>query len=364
MAAAMLVASLPAMAMPTFNVNAAPTMTVNAVKFEGSYDNTQILYPDFENNAVKKTQESVDVASPLKLEKYYGMVSSATNVWDTNIMYYEQLDGTTVSGPVAGKELQAAVSGDKKDYEDSTGTVSKIATTSKGMIQITFDGSKLATYKSNLQKGTAAGSIKFYPFDLVDSSDNAIAAFEIQVGETLVSGKSTKIQHVATPDNTIQDAEIRIESNGNATLLAISENDRKVNMKDQDIEVSEVYVSGIAYPVRKFDDKALKKGTMKTIKAANIKNLGTGALRNCKKLRKVRMGSSKMRKIHSNAFYDCGKLKNIKINCKNLKSVGSKAFMKLKKNCQISIKAGKSKYNKVVKMIKKSGTDQVKFKRV
>jgi hypothetical protein len=380
MAAAMLVASMPAMALPTFTVDAASEgLTVTAVKFNGTYAKDNYKYV----KAPEKTGElptiaqdgTAEIASVLKLDAFYGMRSSATNTWDTNIVYLANANNewkTTerAGDPVAGKLLKAGTGtefGKEMDYVDSTGTVEKIITNNSGMVQITFKAAELATYKTNLQKGSTAQTIKFYPFNVFSVSGDtvtAVPAFEIQLGETLSSAKSTKIEHTSTPDGSIQDATVEVTKAGYVVLKSISDNDKKVNMKDKDIEVSEMEISGLVYPIRKFDDQVMKKGTMKTITAKNIKHLGTGALRNCKKLRKVRMGSSKMRKIHSNGFYDCGKLKNIKINAKNLKAVGKKAFKSLKKNCTISIKAKKAKYNAVVKMIKKSGVDKVKFKRV
>ncbi|MBR1627718.1 MAG: leucine-rich repeat protein [Lachnospiraceae bacterium] len=372
MAAAMLVASMPAMALPTFTVDAAGEasgISVAAVKFTGSYATNDGWYwgYDKEDGTYKTMQVgTADKATTLKVNAFYGMSSSASNVWDTNIALFAKYtpDSKTFDSAIAGKTLNASSADETKDYTDSTGTVEKITTNSAGVMQITFKAADLASYQNNLLKGATAQTIKFYPFNTVDTEGKNVATFEIQVGESLSTTKSTKVEHVSTPDAAIQDATVEITTAGYAVLKSVSDTDKKVNMKDKDIEVSEIEISGIIYPIRKFDDQVLKKGTMKTITAKEIKNLGTGALRNCKKLRKVRMGSAKMRKIHSNAFYDCGKLKNIKINCKNLKAVGSKAFKALKKNCTISIKAKKAKYNAVVKMIKKSGVDKVKFKRV
>jgi hypothetical protein len=380
MAAAMLVASMPAMALPTFTVDAASEgLTITAVKFNGTYAKDNYKYvkaPEKVGELSTIAQDgTAEIASVLKLNAYYGMKSSAANVWDTNIVYLANSENewkpTQRTGdPVAGKVLKAGTGteyGKAEDYVDSTGTVEKIVTNNAGMIQITFKAAELATYKNNLQKGSTAQTIKFYPFNVFSLSGDtttATPAFEIQVGETLSSAKNTKVEHVSTPDGSIQDATVEVTKSAYVVLKTVSDTDKKVNMKDKDIEVSEMEISGIIYPIRKFDDQVMKKGTMKTITAKNIKHLGTGALRNCKKLRKVRMGSSKMRKIHSNGFYDCGKLKNIKINAKNLKAVGKKAFKSLKKNCTISLKCKKAKYNAVVKMIKKSGVDKVKFKRV
>lgn len=387
--------SLPAMAMPTFNVeaatlpkNGADGQTVSAVKFIGTYAQNTFLYKAWDKNtndiSVKGTDGSPGSGAILKLNAFYGMSSSSTNVWDTKIQYQyiDDKEPATAGQPhdlfnadtkkegtkVTNKTLvngNGTKIDEVRDYVDNTGTVSKITTDSNGNVQITFDAGKLSTYKSNLQKGTTANTIKFYPFKVVSTDkETAVAAFEIQVGETLNTNKSTKITHVSTPDGSIQDGEVEISRSGNATLTKISDTDKKVNMKDKDVDVSVIEVSGIEYPLWKFDDQVMKKATMKTITAKNVKHLGSGCLRNCKKLRKVRMGSAKMRKIHSNAFYDCGKLKNIKVNCKNIKAIGKNAFNKLKKKCTIAIKAKQSKYKAVVKMIKRSGVGTVKFKRV
>jgi hypothetical protein len=248
------------------------------------------------------------------------------------------------------------------DYIDNADVVQKITTDNKGYVVITFNAAKLDTYKNNtILKGLEPKKIQIVVG--VDATGKNVT-LDIPVGEQFNSGSdNNKYTGAYSADGYVTSAKVTVDKAGNATLTEVAENDKKVTMLKQNIDLSEIIISGIHFPVEKLDDKVLKSAKMKQITAKNVKHLGNGCLRNCKKLRKARLGGAKMRKIHSNAFYDCEKLKNIKINVKNLKSVGSKAFMNIKKNCTISLKGPSSKYKKAVKMIKKSGTGQVKFKK-
>jgi hypothetical protein len=380
MVAAMLVASVPAMTMPTLSVNAyAPaSFTATYVKFEGSYD-TNKFFTAWEDESKEYTYGSNATTDTLKLNSSFGMLQAGTGVWDTHLVYYtDEIKGlTSVGTPTTKSTGQVLTAGSKSiskvtvgdtddlkkagDYYDNTGLVTKALINSKGELEITLKDADDAK-KKELAAGTN-NTIEFTPWAKQINDEKYAPVFTIQIGEVYTVNK-TSIENVSTPDGFITEATVTINKDQTATLVKVSDNNKKVTMKGQKIEISEVEVGGISYPVRKFEEQALKNAKMKRLTAKNVKNLETGCVRGCKKLTRVTMGSAKMRKIHSNAFLDCEKLKNIKINCKNLKAVGSKAFKGLKKNCVISIKAKKAKYNSVVKMIKKSGTDQVKFKRV
>lgn len=68
--------------------------------------------------------------------------------------------------------------------------------------------------------------------------------------------------------------------------------------------------------------------------------------------------------IGENAFKNASKLKTITIEG-NLKSVGKNAFSGINKKAVFKIKASKKNYDKIVKLIKKSGVPKtVKFKRI
>jgi hypothetical protein len=379
MAAAMLVASVPAMTMPTLTAEAAgQSVSTSYVKFNGTYQSGKVLTVVSDG---KGGYSSNADNSALILKTAQGMTMTGTGIWNTHLQYFNDgiEDGeyptafnSSPNSKLGARSLnQGSVSITKatsdnldqvKDYFDNTGVVKSAAIDSNGELIITLDNAKLTDAK---KKDLAAGNnntVEFTPWDK-EVGNELKPVFTIQIGE-VYTAKKTTVTGASTPDGYIQDASVILNEDFTATLVKVSDTDKKVNMKGQKIEVSTIEVGGIEYNIRKFEEQCLKNAKMKRLTAKQVKNIETGAVRGCKRLTRVTMGNTKIKKIHSNAFLDCEKLKNIKINCKNLKAVGSKAFKGLKKNCVISIKAKKGKYNQVVKMIKKSGTDQVKFKRV
>lgn len=169
---------------------------------------------------------------------------------------------------------------------------------------------------------------------------------------------------------------------------------------------------GVTYEVTKIADNALKGNTtVKTVTVGNnIKEIGVSAFQNAKKLTTVKLGTgvtsigknafsgctslkkvtssgskvttvaeaafkgdkaltsidlskSKVKTIGKNAFSGDKKLKTIKINGNNLTKVGKNAFKDVKKNATITVGTkNKTTYNKVVKLILKSGAKNVKYK--
>jgi hypothetical protein len=370
MAAVMLAASMPAMVMPTFTVEASGqnAKSITTVKFNGTYQNGKVL-SSFDSAATKYSNAD---NRNLIVKTAMGMEQTGVGVWNTHIQYFTD----SVTGATAPQNKAAAITlaagsvkigkedgvNKAKDYFDNTGVIKEAKLDSNGELILTIDQSKLTDAKLKEFAAGTNNTVEFYPFTYVQGTDLA-PVFTIQIGETFTA-KKTQLTGCSTPDNFIKDATVVLGADNTATLIKVSDNDKKVLMKGQKIEVSEIEVGGISYPIRKFEEQCLKSAKMKRLTAKNVKNLETGCVRGCKRLNRVTMGNTKIKKIHSNAFYDCEKLKNIKINAKNLKSVGSKAFYKLKNGCTISIKAGSNKkYKEVVKKIKKSKVGKVKFKK-
>ena len=146
--------------------------------------------------------------------------------------------------------------------------------------------------------------------------------------------------------------------------------------------------NGVEYKVTKIADGAFKGNTtvttvtigenvteigknaflgctsLKTLKidSNKITKIGESAFKGDKALKSVDLSKSKIKTIGKNAFSGCKKLSKIKINGDKVKTVGKNAFKNVKKNAKIIIKAkNKKTYNKVVKLIEKSGAKNVKI---
>lgn len=80
------------------------------------------------------------------------------------------------------------------------------------------------------------------------------------------------------------------------------------------------------------------------------------------KLKSVTIGRN-VTAIGSKAFYKCGRLKTVKFAGKSITKISSGAFQTCARGC--TFKIPKSKYKKVVKLLKKSGVPKgAKFKRI
>ncbi|SEM10560.1 Leucine rich repeat-containing protein [Butyrivibrio sp. ob235] len=81
-----------------------------------------------------------------------------------------------------------------------------------------------------------------------------------------------------------------------------------------------------------------------------------------KKVKKVTIPST-VTKINKNAFTNCGKLGKITINANSLNSIGKNAFKGIKSGAKITVICkDKETFNKIVKMMKKAGAKDAKYK--
>jgi hypothetical protein len=93
-----------------------------------------------------------------------------------------------------------------------------------------------------------------------------------------------------------------------------------------------------------------------------VTEVAEAACKNNKKVTTVTVGKN-VTKIGAKAFAGCSKLSVIKVDGDTLKTIEKDAFKGIKKNATIIITASsKKQYKKVVKMFKKSGIKNVKFK--
>ncbi|MBQ8085546.1 MAG: leucine-rich repeat domain-containing protein [Lachnospiraceae bacterium] len=101
-----------------------------------------------------------------------------------------------------------------------------------------------------------------------------------------------------------------------------------------------------------------------TASGSAITTIGEAAFKGDKALTSIDFSKSKVKTIGKNAFNGDKKLKTIKLNGNAITKVGKGAFKNIKKKATITVYAKNKKiYNKAVKLIKKSGVKNVKFKK-
>ncbi len=122
-----------------------------------------------------------------------------------------------------------------------------------------------------------------------------------------------------------------------------------------------ITVDNIEYDVTGISDNAFKNCS----RAKNIylpsdtKTIGKNAFYGCKKLTSITMPTY-LKKIGKNAFKNCKKLEYVHMSSsKKISSIGKNAFKNTKKD--ITFYLPKSKKNKYVKLLKKSGISNLKY---
>ena len=191
------------------------------------------------------------------------------------------------------------------------------------------------------------------------------------------------------------DVEKIVAADSSYTINAADPSNPTIEYKSDDVSKSIVTIqntvrdtNGNVYKVTKVADNAFadNKNITSVTMGANVTEIGTGAFKNCTKLsdiiiqdgsitkidadafagaaalKTIDLSECKLVSIDTNAFANCKKLATVKIDGNKLTKVGKNAFMNIKKNAKIMIFAkNKKTYNKVVKMIKKSGAKKVKY---
>jgi predicted RNase H-related nuclease YkuK (DUF458 family) len=114
--------------------------------------------------------------------------------------------------------------------------------------------------------------------------------------------------------------------------------------------------------------RIFKECKEKEVHAENLKWVRNGSFRKNKMMKKAILSDKvSMKKINEKAFYDCKRLKAVKVKVNSLKQVGKNAFggSTDKKSLKFNLKAGsKAKFNKAVKLFKKSGVKKAHFKKI
>jgi hypothetical protein len=114
-----------------------------------------------------------------------------------------------------------------------------------------------------------------------------------------------------------------------------------------------VKIKNKKYKVTAMSEKSLKGVQAKTIIVGNnVQTIGNSAMENCKQLTKVTLGKN-VKKIGKNVFKSDKKLKNIRIKSTKLKSVGKNAFKGINSKAKITVP--KKKYTSYKKLMKGKG---------
>ena len=369
MAGLMLLSVLPAVSLPTLTAEAAsPTeVYVYSVTDSTVYSLTGVAGSDNKVEVKKHIETNADG-------------TYAYTYWDNEFSVDE--------GSPAEAFSSFIVNGDAKDFIDSVEVIREPEDNDFGYLRFTLKGSasslaKLVKEGKNTfsVQGVVASGITAYDDD---ESGNVLSS-PVNLGTYRLGGKSTYADgktEVAVADWSTGDDEMDsyLKSNGKAYIKVILTSSGEItiqksadlNFKDNDslrsktLTLNKIKVDGFPYPVTKFGAQALKEAHMKKLVAENVKSVGKGALRKCKQVKKVDLDDGqKVRKIHEKAFYNDKNLNTINLDGRKLNTVGSNAFFGVKKNCNIKIKAKKSKFESDKKMILKNGGNKnLKFTRV
>ena len=256
-------------------------------------------------------------------------------------------------------------------------------------------------------KAAAAAPVTPNPAGASETTTTPTTPAPAEVGATVTDTSSKGVASTAT--YTVTDKSAGAGNAGKVEYSGESAGSTAVSITIPDTIVGS---DGITYEVTKIADNALKgnKTVKEVIVGNNIVEIGVSAFQNATKLTTVKLGKnvaaidknafagcSKLKKVTAsgskittvaesafsgdkaltsidlsksrittigkNAFSGDKKLKTIKINANALKKVGKNAFKNIKKKATIIIYAkDKKTYNKAVKLIKKSGAKNVKYK--
>jgi hypothetical protein len=384
MAAAMMLSTVPAVTLPTFVSNAAPAQAVTntttatvANQFFGgvgeiaSTSNGEIfafLLPDgvgadkYEFTAV---DGNADVRSFVTLSK----VTDNSN--PKLIHVRATLDYTKMTSAQKTAYMTAVKNG------SNTFKVKMTRNFPDQWAIDSFDSPQAITWMQNLGYNTFEKQEQFIQKCFFSSNVSKTSDKTYRIGGVYDGGKIKS--GVADVDGYLMDGNVyaqldKVLSDGIAEVQLLKQDNNEANkLKNNDnlrgkkLLLNVVWIGGVEYKVGKLGGQALKEAKMKKIELKNCSKVGKGAMRKCKQLKNVNLkDKNKVRKIHAKAFYDCKNLKNISIDARKLNTVGTDSFTKLKKNCRIKLKCSKSKYNSVVKKIKKYNkkANKLKFARI
>lgn len=285
-----------------------------------------------EFDTYSKTGTGVDVDTYEKeFLAYYnsvtGAVVSAENEISTAKEMISSLEEELVAANNAVSSSEAALTAAKASYTKAETDLAKAKEDAAATVK---SGEKIAT------EVTVA--------DAKDSKGNNEAVYKVLETNSASNDKDNSSESVK-----------EVEYSGTSKDKKASTVTIKASIKG--IEGETYKVTQIAKNTFK-NNKYVKKVNI----GSNVEVIGEGAFQNAKKLTTVNFGK-RVSVIGKNAFNGCRKLKAVNINGNSIKKIGKNAFKGIKKNAVITISAkNKKTYNKVVKLIKKSGAKNVKYK--
>ena len=145
------------------------------------------------------------------------------------------------------------------------------------------------------------------------------------------------------------------------SAIEVSYTDKKVEYKissaaNETVTITDISTTAARVVIPSIVTDPSTNTTYKVTKIAN------GTFKNNNTIKEVVIGSN-IKNIGANAFRDCSKLSVITIYGYSLKKSGKNAFSGLKKGVEIRIQAkNRTQYNKIKKLLKKSGIKNATFK--
>lgn len=273
---------------------------------------------------------------------------------DASVTRTDNTDGTIV---FAGqkKEEQSTTGSDKTTGEDS-GSADTTGGTTGGTGNNTTGGTTGGTGTNTEVKTPAVGTTE------QDTAGTATYTVS-ETGKDSSGSTVVEVTYVAPTDTEKNASSVTIADTvtlKDGTVAQVTE--IAANAFKKDTKLKNVTIGSNIETIGSNAFSGCSNLTKVTIKGSSLKVVNAGAFQNCKKLAKVTLGKN-VTTIGKNAFSGDKKLNSITINGNSIKKVGKNAFKGIKKNATITVQAkDKKTYNKVVKLIKKSGVKNVKYK--
>lgn len=253
-----------------------------------------------------------------------------------------------------GRKPEQSSQTDSSGQNSQTSNQPKPAEVGATITDTSTGGSSTAAYTVS-EKSTGAGDAGEVAYT-GESADSTATAVTIPATVTGADGTVYEVTKVA--DNALKDnktvKEVTVGDNIEEIGAGAFQNATNLTTVKLGKKVAKIDKNSFAGCTK------LKKVTSS---GGALTSIGESAFKGDKALTSVDFSKSKVKTIGKNAFNGDKKLNTIKLNGNAITKVGKGAFKNIKKKATITIYAkDKKTYNKVVKLIKKSGASSVKYK--